>query len=164
MGVRLTEEEAWSRLASAHTGILTTLRRDGRPVPLPVWFTALDRRCYLRTPAASAKVGRIRRDPRASLLIESGTRWVELAAVLLHGTASIVTDEAERAEALEALNAKYADHGPPSTRLPDAARAHYSSSAVIRFEPTEPPITWDNARLRLRDDHRPQREGRPDAA
>ena len=57
MGVRLTEDEAWAELAAAHTGILTTLRRDGRPVPLPVWFVALDRHVYVRTPARTRKVG-----------------------------------------------------------------------------------------------------------
>ena len=41
MGVRLSEEEAWAELATAHTGILTTLRRDGRPVSLPVWLVAV---------------------------------------------------------------------------------------------------------------------------
>ena len=55
MGVRLTEDEAWAELAAAHTGILTTLRRDGRPVPLPVWFVALDRTIYVRTPGARTR-------------------------------------------------------------------------------------------------------------
>ena len=38
MSVRLSDEEAWAELAAAHTGIFTTLRRDGRPVTLPTWF------------------------------------------------------------------------------------------------------------------------------
>ena len=63
MGVRLTDDEAWAELAAAHTGILTTLRRDGRPVPLPVWFTVLDRRIYVRTPAGTRKVQHVRHDP-----------------------------------------------------------------------------------------------------
>ena len=47
MGVRLSEEEAWAELGAAHTGILTTLRRDGRPVSLPVWFATVGRRIYV---------------------------------------------------------------------------------------------------------------------
>ena len=32
MSVRLGREEAWSVLADAHTGIFTSLRRDGTPI------------------------------------------------------------------------------------------------------------------------------------
>ena len=44
MGVLLNDDEAWAELERAHTGILTTLRRDGMAVSLPTWFVALDRR------------------------------------------------------------------------------------------------------------------------
>ena len=40
---RLTADEAWREIASAHTGILTTLRRDGMPIALSVWFVVEDR-------------------------------------------------------------------------------------------------------------------------
>ena len=32
MGIRLAPTEAWDVIAASHTGILTTLRRDGLPV------------------------------------------------------------------------------------------------------------------------------------
>lgn len=64
MGVRLSEDDAWHELETAHTGILTTMRGDGWPVPLPVWFIARDRRVYVRTPAKTKKVGHVRNDPR----------------------------------------------------------------------------------------------------
>ena len=76
--IRLTEEEAWAEIAAAHTGILTTLRRDGMPIALPVWFVAEDRTVAMRTPAATKKIARVRNDPRASFLVESGERWVDL--------------------------------------------------------------------------------------
>ena len=41
MGVRLTSDEAWAFVEHAHTGIFTTLRRDGQPVALPVWFATV---------------------------------------------------------------------------------------------------------------------------
>ena len=58
MGVRLTEDEAWERLATSHTGIITTLRRDGWPVSLPMWFAVVDRKSYMREHAASQKATR----------------------------------------------------------------------------------------------------------
>ena len=58
--IRLTEDEAWAEIAAAHTGILTTLRRDGMPIALPVWFVAEDRTVAMRTPGATKKIARIR--------------------------------------------------------------------------------------------------------
>jgi hypothetical protein len=63
MGIRLTDDEAWDVLARSHTGILTTLRADGRPVTLPVWFVALDRTVCLVAPSRTRKIRRVRRDP-----------------------------------------------------------------------------------------------------
>jgi PPOX class probable F420-dependent enzyme len=46
--------------------LLVTFRRDGTAVPTPVWFALLDdRRFVTHTEERTAKVRRIRRDPRA---------------------------------------------------------------------------------------------------
>jgi PPOX class probable F420-dependent enzyme len=46
--------------------LLVTFRNDGTAVPTPVWFALLDdRRLVTRTEERTAKVRRIRRDPRA---------------------------------------------------------------------------------------------------
>ena len=42
MSVRLDNDEVWAFVSTAHTGIFTSLRRDGFPVPVPTWFVALD--------------------------------------------------------------------------------------------------------------------------
>lgn len=44
--------------------LLVSFRRDGTPVPTPVWYGVLDSRVYVRTEADSWKVKRIRRDQR----------------------------------------------------------------------------------------------------
>lgn len=64
MAFRLTDDEAWDFVARAHTGILTTLRRDGRPVTVPVWHVVHELAVFVRTPAATKNVVRIRHDPR----------------------------------------------------------------------------------------------------
>ena len=59
MTIRLTVDEAWEAVESAHTGILTTLRHDGMPIALPVWFVADDRSVALMTPAGTKKIARV---------------------------------------------------------------------------------------------------------
>jgi len=120
-------------------------------VPVPVWFVSRGRAIYFRTPSQSAKVAHVRRDERATFLIESGKRWQDLSAVLVHGRATIVSDEAERQAAEEALDQKYAAYRPEASKLPEASRRHYGrGSVVIRLDPTEDLITWDNHRIRMR--------------
>jgi len=43
--------------------LLVSRRRDGRPVPTPLWFGWVGDELVFRTDAASPKVGRLRRDP-----------------------------------------------------------------------------------------------------
>ena len=149
MGIQLSEEELWDFVGKSHTGILTTLRRDGRAVPLPLWFASFDGALWFTTPSRSKKVARIRRDPRASFLVESGLAWRELKAVMMDGTIALV----EEAEAIEragrALDEKYRSFRPDLGRAPDSTRKHYTSgSATLRFTPTSW-ISWDNAKIRF---------------
>lgn len=146
--VRLSADEAWEVIERAHTGILTTLRRDGTPISLPVWFAALDRRVYVSGPAHTKKFGRVRRDPRVAFLVEAGTRWVELVGVHLTGTAHVVEDPGLLARVQEALEAKYSAFRIDRADMPDATRAHYEAgTTTIEIEPDDRILTWDNARL-----------------
>lgn len=150
MGIAFSDDEAWDEITRAHTGIVTTLRRDGWPVSLPVWFAVIDRRIYLHTPGRSKKVARIRHDDRATFLVERGERWVELSAVLLPVRASILDDPDESAAVTRVIRAKYAGFGMPAAKVPDSAKRTYSGGVAIRLEPAGPFVSWDNARLRLR--------------
>ena len=148
MGVRLDDDEAWERVSAAHTGILTTLRRDGRPVPLPVWFAVVDRAIYVSTVATTTKVGRVRRDRRAAFLVESGRAWRELSAVLLHVDVTEVTDAGERERGQQAIDAKYAAHRSARGAVPERTAAHYAQPRVVlRLDIVEAPVSWDNARI-----------------
>jgi len=149
MSVRLTPDEAWDVLARAHTGILTTLRRDGMPISLPMWFVALERTICISAPSGTKKLARLRHDPRASFLVESGERWAELEAVHLTGRIETVTDEAEIARIEHALDAKYAAFRTASTEMPQATRKHYAGRTYLRLVPDDRILSWDNRKLRL---------------
>jgi len=86
--------------------VLVTFRRDGTPVPTPVWFALLgDRRLVIGTDRRTAKVRRIGRDPRARVF-PSDPRGKPLGPAV-EGTARIVEAANERQEAEEALDRKY---------------------------------------------------------
>lgn len=146
--VRLAPDDAWDVIEHAHTGILTSLRRDGAPVALPVWFVALDRRIYVSGPAGSRKFARVRLDPRVSFLVESGTRWAELVAVHISGDAQRLTDAALLARVGAALDEKYARFRTPRDQMPETTQAHYDTeSATMEITPSGRVLSWDNAQL-----------------
>ena len=149
MSIRLSADEAWEVLAAAHTGILTTLRRDGMPITLPMWFVALDRTICFSAPSRTKKVARLRHDPRAAFLVESGARWAELRAVHLTGRVEEVIDDGVAARIADLMDTKYAAYRTDAGAMPDATRAHYSARTTFRLVPDERVLTWDNARLEL---------------
>jgi uncharacterized protein len=86
--------------------VLVTFRRDGTPVPTPLWFALLDdRRLVTSTDRRTAKVRRIRRDPRVRVF-PSDPRGKPLGPAV-EGTARILEAENERGQAEEALDRKY---------------------------------------------------------
>ncbi len=146
-GLRLDDDEIWAFVTDAHTGIMTTLRRDGAPVTLPLWFAVVDRVIYTRT--RGKKVSRVANDARASFLVESGDRWSELTAVHLSGTATVVEPDGALTAAIDAeMHRKYAAFRTPSSKMPAATARHYASGmSVIAFTPTGKVLSWDNAKL-----------------
>ena len=150
--VRLSAEESWEELEHAHTGILTTLKADGSPVTLPIWFVTVDRTICFAAPTGTKKVARIRRDPRASFLVESGERWAELRAVHVNGRIEIVDDEPTMARIDRDLDAKYAAFRTSRSEIPKATRDHYAGRTFFRLIPDPRILSWDNRRIKLGSD------------
>ncbi|HEX7096159.1 MAG TPA: pyridoxamine 5'-phosphate oxidase family protein [Acidimicrobiales bacterium] len=147
MGVRMPDDEAWEMLRRSHTGILTTLRRDGMPITLPIWFVTLDRTICFAAPSRTKKVARLRHDPRASFLVEDGERWAELRAVHCTGRVERVEDP-ELIERIDrALDEKYAAFRTPRSDMPEATQRHYAGRTFFRLVPDARILSWDNRRL-----------------
>ena len=152
MSIRLSRKEAWDVVAAAHTGVFTTLKADGAPISLPMWFVALDERIYVVTPEVARKVRRVRRNPRVSFLVESGERWAELVAVHLTGQARVVDDADLRTRVRDAMDDKYNDFRTEPADLPEGVRSPDTIvMAVIEITPDDHIITWDNSRLNIPD-------------
>lgn len=145
MTIRLTDDEAWAAIEAAHTGILTTLRADGQPIALPVWFVIFDRTICLSTPAASKKVQRIRHDPRASVLVESGQEWQKLRGVHVSGRVYEVSEPA-RSAVRAALEHKYRAFRSSPETMPERVQRRYADFTILCLVPEGRLLTWDNSK------------------
>ena len=80
-------------LKSRHA-LIVSFRRDGRPVPTPVWVGFTDGHLYVRSERASGKVRRLRRDPRA--LVAPCTRRGQPTGAPIEMTARVLPAPEER--------------------------------------------------------------------
>jgi nitroimidazol reductase NimA-like FMN-containing flavoprotein (pyridoxamine 5'-phosphate oxidase superfamily) len=150
MGIDLDEDQLWAFLAEGHEGTFTTLRADGWPVSLPVWYVVQDRIVYLRTQPKTKKVARLRNDPRCSFVVSTGERWAQLKASVL--TCRAVTGENEplRTRVLARFDEKYEAFRTAKTEMPASSQKHYRGEpVVIRLEVVDAVLSWDNSRLRM---------------
>ena len=91
-------------LATSSYVLLTTFRRDGRPVPTPVWVVRIGDELVVWSSPTAGKIKRIRRDPH----IEIGpcTRGGKPLGRPIAGSARIL-DDSELDAVMPALIGKY---------------------------------------------------------
>jgi PPOX class probable F420-dependent enzyme len=77
-------------LAGTRTGVLATVRRDGRPHAAPIWFTLDGDDVVFTTGADTVKGRNLRRTGRAVLVVDDGTPPFDY--VLLDGPVEISED------------------------------------------------------------------------
>ena len=84
---------------------LVTYRRSGAAVPTPLWFVEEGGVLYVRTPARSGKVKRLRNNPRVRVVPSDGRgnpkgAWID-------GRARVVVDGAQAQSANRLVHRKY---------------------------------------------------------
>ena len=95
---------------------LTTFRKNGRPVPTPIWFAAVEECLYVRTAAHFGKLKRIARD--ASVLVAPCTESGEETGASLPAQARVLAADDPLVPVAEAaLEAKYAPSRQAMTDL-----------------------------------------------
>lgn len=91
---RMTKEECMQFLCSpVRTGKLATVRQDGRPLVVPVWYDLEGETVVFMTARDSIKARNMHRDPRVSLCVDEEV--TPFAYVALEGTV-VMFDDADQ--------------------------------------------------------------------
>jgi PPOX class probable F420-dependent enzyme len=144
--IALSTEEQREYLAHSHTIILVSNGRHGFPLPVPMWYLVEpDGTVAMTTFRKSQKSLDLRRDPRCTLLVESGRTYSELKGLIIRGRAELDDDTEHVLDVLEAVQRKY-NPGIALEGLRDALRGQASKRCVIRVRP-ERVSSWDHAKL-----------------
>jgi PPOX class probable F420-dependent enzyme len=147
--IQMSDAEVRAFLEGSKTIILNSIGPGGYPHPMPMWFGLdPDGSVRMTTFRASQKVKNLKRDPRVSLLAESGEEYAELMGVVLYGRAQLIDDLEVVKQTLVSVTARF---GPP---LDAAAREGMAKvmektaakRVCIRVSP-ERVVSWDHRKL-----------------
>jgi PPOX class probable F420-dependent enzyme len=145
--IQLSEGEQRELLERERIVVVASLGRHGWPHVMPVWYVLRDWELWIYTYAKSQKVRNLERDPRATLLVETGHEYGELRGVQIEAEAEIHRDHETVFELAKELTLRYAEglaavEGDAATALEAQARKR----VAIRFE-AKRVATWDHRKL-----------------
>lgn len=143
--IRMTESELAAYLEEQRTVEVATIDHDGFPHLVAMWYTLIDGKIAFWTYGKSQKAVNLRRDPRLTCLVESGTVYSELRGVQIKGYASL-TDDTETVQRIgERIYARY-NGSPLSDELRQLVAAQAPKRIIVTVEPVEV-VSWDHRKL-----------------
>jgi PPOX class probable F420-dependent enzyme len=156
--IKLTPAEQLELLESERVVVVSSLGPRGWPHSMPMWFTLRDpasepppegppKEIWVWTYAKSQKVRNLERDARATLLIETGTEYVELRGIQIEAEAELIRDPDAVFEFAKQLTTRYSE-GIDSIEgdAAEAMQAQAAKRVAIRFQPVRV-ATWDHRKL-----------------
>ncbi len=136
----LTDAEVEEYLDSRPGWImLTTIGRDGYPHTVPIGYFRLGDEIYMGCRHPTQKTLNVERNPKVSLLVESGGSMQDIKGLMIQGNADLVLDDAER---LELMREAARQRGTAVDELP----AEPSDGATYIRVRRHRVISWDYAR------------------
>lgn len=135
--IKLSPDEALAYISSRHSCALATNGRDGYPHVVAMWYTVSDGKIMMTSYARAQKVVNLKRDPRATLMVESGAKYKELRGVMIRGRIELIEPPAALPEILRLTGA---DPKNP------AALKRVQKRVLIRFHP-ERWASWDHSKI-----------------
>ena len=145
--ITLTDDEQRELLESERVVTVASLGQNGWPHLMPLWYVLRDGEIWVYTYAKSQKVRNLERDPRATLLVETGHEYAELRGVMIEADAYVNREHDLVFEVAKQLTLRYADgldsiEGDAAEALASQARKR----VAIRFVGRRT-ATWDHRKL-----------------
>ena len=145
--ITLTDDEQQELLDSERIVTVATQGTRGWPHLMPLWYVVRDGEIWIYTYAKSQKVRNLERDPKATLLIETGREYTELRGAMIEAEATVHRDFDLVYDVAKQLTLRYADglesiEGDAAQALAAQARKR----VAVQFKPVRT-ATWDHRKL-----------------
>jgi PPOX class probable F420-dependent enzyme len=145
--IELTPDERAELLDSERVVVVSSNGPRGWPHSMPLWYVVRDGEVWVWTYAKSQKVRNLERDPRATLLIQTGHEYAELRGVQIEAEAELIRDPDRVVAFAKELTIRYAE-GIDSVEGDAAAalEAQAPKRVAIHFR-AKRTATWDHRKL-----------------
>jgi PPOX class probable F420-dependent enzyme len=143
----LSGPELRELLDSERVAVVSSIGPRGWPHSMPLWYVPRGGEIWIWTYAKSQKVKNLERDPRATLLIETGIDYQELRGVQIEAEAELIRGIDPIVEFAKELTIRYSE-GIESVEGDAAAslQAQAPKRVAIHFHPKRV-ATWDHGKL-----------------
>jgi PPOX class probable F420-dependent enzyme len=143
----LGEAEMRELLERERVAIVSSIGPRGWPHSMPLWYVPREGEVWIWTYAKSQKVRNLERDPRATVLVETGREYGELRGAMIEAEAAIHGDFETVIGFAEELTVRYAE-GISSVEgdAKAALEAQAPKRVAIQFKPVRT-ATWDHRKL-----------------
>ena len=139
----MTPDEVQEFLTANTVLQVATIGRDGWPHVAPMWYVMDGDRVVFRSFTKSQKIVNLQRNPRFTVLVETGDDYSQLQGVMITAEAQLVTDADYVLSIYGALAAKYPmiNNTPtPKKEMPDAQNIACCDCCISSYSSTGIPV------------------------
>jgi PPOX class probable F420-dependent enzyme len=144
--IKLSPREQRELLEQERIVVVSSFGPRGWPHSMPLWYVVRDGEIWIYTYAKSQKTRNLERDPRATLLLETGHAYSELRGMEIEAEAEIHRDLDDVYEVGRELALRYSDGAQIGTDAAEALRAQARKRVAIHFV-AKRVSTWDHRKL-----------------
>ena len=144
--ITLTPAQQRELLEAERIVVVSSIGPRGWPHSMPLWYVLRDGEIWIYTYAKSQKVRNLERDPRATLLVETGHEYFELRGVEIEAEAEIHRDHDLVYELAREVTLRYSDAGSIEGDAAEALRGQAKKRVAVRFEARRV-ASWDHRKL-----------------
>jgi PPOX class probable F420-dependent enzyme len=147
--IQMSDAELREYLRTSKTIIIISIGPGGFPHPMPMWYAVDDDGTVrMTTFRKSQKVLNVQRDPRVSLLVESGGGdYGQLRGVVIYGKAQVVDDLDAVKKTLRRVSGADAITDPAAQKGAEAVIGKTAAKRVAILVQPEKIVSWDHRKL-----------------
>ncbi len=144
--IAMTPDEQEAFLQEGHTLQVATNGPGGYPHLVAMFYGVIDGKVHFTTYAKSQKVQNLRRDPKITVMVETGKLYSELRGLVIQGQAEIIEGDLELAARVVEGSRAGTGRAQDTTSPTEDARRTLAKRVVIRVNPVHV-YSWDHRKL-----------------
>ena len=142
--IHLTPEEQQAYLAEARTMTLCTIDKNGYPHAVAMSYMVKDGCIYMTSFRKAQKVVNARRNPKVTVMIESGEAYDQLKGLMIRGTCEVIDEPEEVWNVMREIRRFRSEE--PATPDNAVIKERAKKRAVLKITPVKT-SSWDHTKL-----------------